>query len=186
MGTRRWTWDNAFARVLNKVTCLVGLITVGGCYMGADSISTDGGTYVLSATPKVQQFGDVLVGFCGSWRVGQDAFKMFGRMQRPSVHKFAESFKTKEEEWTILVIENERLYEVGEDLSVVEVMSDGEYAYTAVGTGGDVALGSLFADHIDVSSVTTALSAAEAHCVNVHGPFVVIETERLNDFRPNK
>jgi ATP-dependent protease HslVU (ClpYQ) peptidase subunit len=107
-------------------------------------------------------------------------------MAQPSVTRFVDTFKTTEEDWTLLVIEDERLYEVGSDLSVVEVMARGDCSYTAIGAGGDVALGSLFADHIDKESVTTALAAAEAHCVNVRSPFLVLETERLDDFGPRK
>ena len=53
------------------MTVVAGLVTPEGAWIGADSLSsTDDGLASLIATPKVGRFGNLLLGYSGSFRVG--------------------------------------------------------------------------------------------------------------------
>jgi len=160
------------------MTCVVGLVTQSGAYMGCDSISVDDeNLYTISNTPKIKNIGGLLVGFAGSWKAGSQAFDQFERMQNPKIELFIKQFKTTETEWSLLVIEKGKLFEIQDDLSVIESRGDADGAYNAIGSGASVAFGSLYADHIDKASVLTALKASEAHCTLVRRPFSVLEVK---------
>ena len=155
------------------MTCVVALVTPGGSYIGADSISVADDVYTLAATPKVKRIGNLLVGFSGSWKAGLSAFRAFERY--PDVNKFCQSFITNETGWNLLVIQDRKIYEIAEDLAPVEILPGEEVTYGAIGSGVSTALGSLYSDSLDARSVINALEAAEAHVVNVRRPFVIIE-----------
>ena len=59
------------------MTVVAGLVTPEGAWIGADSLSsTDDGLASLIATPKVGRFGNLLLGYSGSFRVGAMYFKL--------------------------------------------------------------------------------------------------------------
>jgi len=155
------------------MTCVVALVTPGGCYIGGDSISVADDIYTLAATPKVRQIKDILIGFSGSWKAGLQAFRALER--NPDIHKFCQTFTTTETGWSLLAIQDRRIYEISEDLAPIEILPGDEVTYGAIGSGTATALGSLYSDSLDARSVRNALEAAEAHVVNVRRPFVIIE-----------
>ena len=158
------------------MTCVVGLVTETASFLGADSISVgDDGLYTISATPKVKNIRGVLVGFAGSWRVGQQAFRTIAKMRAISLETFANTFKTDENDWSLLWIQNGKLYEIGADMSYIEQKVVKSSAYCSIGTGASVALGALAVDNTGKKSVLNALRAAESHIITVRRPFVVIE-----------
>jgi ATP-dependent protease HslVU (ClpYQ) peptidase subunit len=158
------------------MTVVVALATESGSYMGADSISVDDdGLYASVATLKVRQIGDLLVGFAGNWRAGYLAFKSLERMANPSVEQFVNQFPSDTKEWSLLFIENGKVYEVDDEKSITEARADKDGAYAAIGSGTAVALGALYTDHIDKKSVLNALMATEAHFTGVRSPFTVLE-----------
>jgi len=160
------------------MTCVVALVTQGGSYIGSDSITVEeSGLYGLALSPKVARFKNTLVGFAGSWKVGQEAFRLLSTMANPLPELFIKRFKTEYNNWAILMVSEGRVYEVNEDMAIVEVRPSKEGTYASIGTGAAVALGSLYTDHIDKSSVMTALRAAEAHVASVRRPFTVLEIQ---------
>jgi len=162
-----------------EMTVVAGLITSEGSWMGADSLSsTDEGLASLSATPKVGKFGNLLLGFAGSWKVGSIFFKVAGNAHNPSLEQLLESVKLPDEskdDWELLAIENGRLFEINSDRGMIEARKDHEgFSYGAIGSGAAPALGSLFTDHEDEGSLYQALEASAMHTTNVRAPFLVI------------
>jgi len=54
-----------------SVTCIAGVVEKGTVYIGSDSIATNGWNSLVSQVPKVFRKGDMLIGYCGSFRMGQ-------------------------------------------------------------------------------------------------------------------
>ena len=136
---------------------------------------SEDGLYSISASPKARNIRGVLIGFSGSWRVGQQAFHAIAKLRSVSPEAFVGTFKPDEGDWELLWIQDGRLYEIGNDLSIVEQKNVKESAYCAIGSGAAVALGSLSTDHANKKSVLNALRAAESHIVTVRRPFSVLE-----------
>ena len=162
-----------------EVTVVAGLITPDGCWIGADSLSsTDDGLASLSATPKVARFGNLLIGFSGSWKAGQLFFAVAGKAHNPTLEQLLESVKLPDDvkdEWELLAIERGHLYEINSDRGMIEARKDSDgYCYGAVGSGAAPALGSLFTDHEDEGSLYQALEASAMHTTNVRSPFLII------------
>jgi len=159
------------------MTCVVGLVSESGYgYIGADSYAGDAnGLYSLTATPKVAKIGSMLIGFAGDFGQGERAIASLKRSQ--SLKTFATTIRRLDlNDVELLVIENGRIYEVCQG-AIIETLSRRGRNYGAVGTGAPTALGALFVDAIDKSSVTRALRASEAHCASVRSPVLVLETE---------
>lgn len=53
------------------MTCIAGVVEKGTVYIGSDSIATNGWNSLISQVPKVFRKGDMLIGYCGSFRMGQ-------------------------------------------------------------------------------------------------------------------
>ena len=157
------------------MTVCVALVTPAGCYMGADSAVISGDLYSISETPKVANVKGTLIGFAGGWKVGAQAMKKLQRMPQINIELFAREFLTDEKGWELLIVHERRVYYMDEDKSLIEVRSRDHCTYGSIGTGQALALGSLYADHIDNGSVMTALRAAEAHTVGIKRPFTLVE-----------
>jgi ATP-dependent protease HslVU (ClpYQ) peptidase subunit len=54
------------------MTCVVGLVdNEGGVHFGCDSLGTDGHSGTIISDPKIFQVGEFLIGYAGSYRLGQ-------------------------------------------------------------------------------------------------------------------
>lgn len=158
------------------MTCVAGLVSESGyAYIGADAYAGDGNLYSLTATPKVAKVGNILVGFAGDFGQGARAIASLRRSQ--SIQTFATNIRRLDlNDVELLVIERGRIYEVTQG-ACVETLARRGRNYGAVGTGAPTALGALFVDAIDKTSITRALRASEAHCSSVRGPFTILEVE---------
>lgn len=176
------------------MTCVVGLVKDGVVYIGSDSAGVnDNWDLTLMTEPKVFHNGDLLIGFTGSFRIGQllrYALVPPDRKRNMDVYRYMVTVFTdavrqclkdggcsrKEDEvesgGNFLVGYQGRLFEIWSDYQVDESRS----GMSAVGCGCQYALGSLFTSVIDVvpeSRVRQALQAAEHFSAGVRQPFVV-------------
>jgi hypothetical protein len=161
------------------MTVIAGLITKPGWgYMAADIGVSDGDLYSLMAEPKVVNFYDeAVVGYAGNIAQGRAAFRFLWDTTGPSkLAKFERHWnKDTYSDCSFLFLEQGRLYEISEG-SVIELKPSPTGAtYGAIGTGAAVALGSLYADHIDMNSCLNAVKAAIAHVPGVYGPPVLTQ-----------
>jgi ATP-dependent protease HslVU (ClpYQ) peptidase subunit len=175
------------------VTCIVGLEDGDRVWMGADSLSADGYTKTIRRDPKIFTRGPYLIGFSGSYRVGQllrwsinDTGPQPGDdLAEFMVTSFVEdvrlvlkdggiTLRGGEMPGTFLIGICGRLFAVDVDFQVGEPAC----GYDAVGSGSDVAIGAM---HVTVDleprqRIKTALQAAAAHNAGVQGPFVIKST----------
>ena len=161
------------------MTVVAGLVTPDGAWMGADSLSsTDDGLASLIATPKVGRFGNLLLGYSGSFKVGGMYFKVAKNAHNPTLEQLLESVKLPDDlkdDWALLAIEHGHLYEITSNSGALEASKDHDgIAYGAIGSGAAPALGSLFTDHEDEGSLYQALEASAMHTTNVRSPFLVL------------
>ena len=159
------------------MTVVAGLITKPGwCYMAADSAVSNDSLYTLMAEPKVMNFYDeALVGYAGDVRQGRQVFRFLMDVAGSKVAAFERKWtKDLYGDVTLLFIEQGRIYEFDEGAVIpVASLNDGA-TYSAIGTGAPTALGSLYADHADLQSVTTAIQASIAHVPGIYGPPLVV------------
>lgn len=179
------------------MTCVVAVLKDGALYMASDSCSID--TESLTAfsrmDKKIFQVGThFLVGFSGSYRVGQClmSFKQPERVQESMLSYMVEAFVPSMIKYlqrqgaipdvapasmcdtSILVGTTDDLFLIENDFQVGEVMN----GYMAVGIGRDVALGSLHSTKTLVEDPLTrcsmALAAATEFKAGVKGPFNIL------------
>ena len=156
------------------MTVVAALVTPEGSWLGGDSLASDGDVASLTATPKVGKFGNLLIGFAGSFAVGQLFFKAAAKYQTPTMEVLMNSVQTEEKDWSLLFVENGRIFEVGDDLSIIEAIKIKGISYGAIGSGAQPALGALSVSSEDEGSLMRALEAAEAHTTNVRKPFRIV------------
>jgi len=159
------------------MTVCAALITPEGAWMGADSLASDGDLCSTTATPKVGRFGNLLIGYAGSFRAGQQFFKVAARSHQPMMEQLLESVKPDDKEWSLLFVENGRIYEVQNDFSVIEARRLDGVSYGAIGTGASSALGALYVESSespDEGSLMRCLEASSEHCPSVRAPFKIV------------
>ncbi len=158
------------------MTCIVGLVTPGGSYLGGDSAASTSDFIAVSSTPKVFRFGSTLVGYSGNFGNGQHAIRFL--KNTPMVRKldaFINDYEPQGPGWSLLMVEYGRIYEIDEDMGVIEAPIINGYSYAAIGSGSAVASGALFVERLDIASVHGALTAASTHCLDVRAPFEILE-----------
>lgn len=177
------------------MTCIVGIETPDGVVIGADSLSLWGGCVQLLSedTPKIVVVEDRMVwAVAGALRLADairygldappndlalsdpDKYVRFDLMAalREALAKHAPKDGSVNANWGIILGIHGRLYEIDEAFSASRTRS----GYSAVGSGGRVALGSLYSTtHMDspTERVRTALAAAAEHDDGVRPPFVI-------------
>lgn len=156
------------------MTVVCAIVTPQGAWIGADCLASDDDLASTTSSPKVARFGNLLMGFAGSWRAGQQFFRAAGKNANPTLEQLLDHVETDDKEWSLLVVENGRLFEVNGDRGIIEARKVKGYAYGAIGTGASVALGALYASHDDESALMMALEAAQEHTPNVRGPFAIL------------
>jgi len=193
------------------VTCIVGIRTPEGCVIGGDSAAVDDLALTVRADPKVFNLGPTLaVGFTTSFRMGQilrfhhgikstmlprpdeDIYRWVVKTFIPAArsalkeHGYMKISDNREDGGRFLLAVQDRLFAVYDDFQVGEPVAP----FAAVGCGGDLALGALYALSPQVSytmqdlgggsgaesCIEIALKAAEAGSAGVRGPFYSVRT----------
>lgn len=174
------------------MTCVVGIVRKDGVYLGADSgaFNEDDLTYNVRKDEKIFKRGEMIIGFCSSFRMGQ---LLRYRLEIPKHPRgvedlefmstlFIDAVKTcfeqndyddfKEEDCNFMVGYRGSLYVIMQDFQVA-VHDEG---YAAIGSGEAIAVGALYAtkDENPEKSLEIALNAAENHSMAVKKPFKYI------------
>ncbi len=155
------------------MTIVAALITPKGCWMGADSLSSDDLTCATVSSPKVGRFGNKLVGFSGNW----DGIRILDIARRsPEISAEELLFRSGpfKEGLVLLIIENGALYFVQEEKTLIRRQRKQGYAYDAIGSGASHALGSLYSSHKGREDVLTSLKAAAHHNPHCRAPFRIV------------
>lgn len=177
------------------MTCIVALTHKGTIWMGGDSALTDDtfGQFTR-VEPKVFLNGNMIIGYAGSARLGNVLRYSFtppvltkgdkGDLMKYMVTKFVDSLREitrakglmhKEEieeiSGHILVGMGSRVFAIYEDWQVAEPREP----FLAIGSGTDLALGSLFSTRRadPKSRILMALKAAAQYNAAVRAPFVI-------------
>lgn len=176
------------------MTCVVGLATPGGVYIGGDSAASCESDLQVRKESKVFELGELLIGFSSSFRMGQllryslklppkdnkDDMRYLTKVMT-SVRKLLlrENFgimDSGEQELggQLLIGYRNKLYVVDSDFHVGEPI-DG---YAAIGSGANVALGALFVAKKcllgPVPAMNLALAASQTFSTNVCGPMRIL------------
>lgn len=180
------------------MTCIVGVATAQGVWIGGDSAAMTGWTLHLIGDPKVFRVGEFLIGAAGSPRVSGLVRQAFAPPLLPKKAKKLDAYMVADfvpalravlvdagtekkmhevvgvpAESAFLVGVRGRLFTVYSDYQVVHWQS----GYSAVGCGQEAALGALHALQgtgvQPPAMVAAALRASEAHNIGVRGPFVI-------------
>lgn len=180
------------------MTCIVGLEHNGNVYLAGDSIAIEDYQAFSVIDSKVFAIGELIIGFCGSFRAGQ-LLKYGLELPVHSKNKsdieylvidFVDAVRTLYAGKGILKKEHDEekfdgkfligyrgcLYFLDEDFSV----GRSKTPYCAVGVASDVALGSLFSTEniIDPKErLTIALSACVKWNAGVREPFNFVSSE---------
>lgn len=180
------------------MTCIVGVVEDGHVILGGDSMGSDGFTKQTRVDPKVFRRGPFVIGFCGSFRMGQVLrFKLripdhprdmddYEYMVTAFVDSVRECLMTAgvgkknedntEEGGTFLVGYKGKLYVIEEDYQVGVVGDD----FDCVGAGHEIAKGAMYAQSGQVSGrrrIRKALEAAAKFSVSVGPPFNFVSSE---------
>lgn len=157
------------------MTCLAALIHDWRVYMGGDSSASVDNSIEVRTNRKVFRNGAYVIGFTGSFRVGQllqydikmppPVGDIMGHLVGAFIPQLQKAAGKETDE--IMLGTAGRLFKVSSDYSVAEYPS-----YAAAGGGEQYALGKLHGSlgPPDVR-IIAALEAAEAHCPAVRAPF---------------
>jgi ATP-dependent protease HslVU (ClpYQ) peptidase subunit len=187
------------SKKVKRMTCIVGYVEpeTGVIYMGGDSSCSNDDEMNLKAGSKVVRNGDILIGTCGSRRIG-DIFRYvfvppvyhpgrkklyayliadFIEAMRYALSSGGESTKTLGKGSALLIGLHGRLFQIDEEFQIFEPAR----GYDAIGSGAYFARGAMYAtpDFPPTERIYRALAAAEAHCPSVRGPFLLERLEPL-------
>lgn len=174
------------------MTCIVGLVDEGKVYIGGDSAGVAGLVLTVHADQKVFRNGPMVFGFTSSFRMGQllryalsvpdhdprldtDKYMVttFVDAVRSCLKTGGYARKENEEESAgqFLVGYKGRIFCLDTDYQV----ACPDDAYIALGCGGQIARGALYATHGRPAEerLRLALEAAERFSAGVRAPFVV-------------
>lgn len=179
------------------MTCIAGLIKDDKVWIGGDSAGSTPSSICIRRDSKVFKIGEFLIGYAGSFRMGQlIRYKLTppDRNEQRDIFEymvtdFVESVRTLAKENGICRIEDNveelpeiqlligyksRLFTLEEDFQIGEVSND----YYAIGSGADWALGSLYTSQKlktrPRTRILTALEAASTFAPEVSGPFTIL------------
>ena len=136
------------------MTCIVGIAKDDVVYIGGDRAASDGHTVLSLTRPKVKRCGDYLIGFAGSLGIGELAHYIdlppigkniektlrttFIKSLKSAIEEFGNASHTDDNVTDWLIGVQGRLFEISsEDWSVCE------FSESAIGSGNNIALGSL-------------------------------------------
>lgn len=178
------------------MTCIVGLEKNGKVWMGGDSAGTSMNmNQRIRADKKVFIKGEFIIGFCGSFRMGdllKHAFNIPGTEDVVDsdsfmVNQFVDSLRD------LLETENKKAGLAGNDRLVPSILVgfrgrlynvEGDYqcgrpedGYDSVGSGSSVAVGSMYASRHVTSArkrIESSLKAASRNDAAVRPPFHIL------------
>jgi ATP-dependent protease HslVU (ClpYQ) peptidase subunit len=177
------------------MTCIVGLVDSDGkVYIGADSLTTnDYGIAQINMYPKLAFNGDFLIGCTGSARIAEIIHHVFDppaysietdnidkymvKAFVPAMQECIDKANAKEEHKEtgsgFLIGFQGRLFCIKSKYAVEEPSC----GYEAVGSGGEVALGVLYATrevgYTPDFKIRLALEASAVHNAYVRAPFII-------------
>lgn len=136
------------------MSCVAALKHNGKVYVAADSLSSSEDKLYYRKDKKMFRNGKYLIGFCGSVRTGQVLTEKFWRPPTDIYSVPDHLIKLMEAKGCLITAEDQskncgcnfifatkkEIYEILVDFQLVEPRDD----YTAIGSGADYALGSLF------------------------------------------
>lgn len=185
------------------MTCIIGLLEDGVCYIGSDTCGSNGYTYENCNHSKVFRNGEFIIGGTTSFRMldlleytfeppfikPSDEKDMERYMRTSFVNAVRICLKTggfskvqdtcRESGGTFLIGYKDKMWRMQDDFSIIT-----RTGYDSVGCGGEVAIGSLWTTrelHIGKGDPTQrillALKAAESYLVGVRGPFNILSTK---------
>ncbi|TGQ19350.1 hypothetical protein [Mesorhizobium sp. M00.F.Ca.ET.217.01.1.1] len=162
------------------MTCIAGLVDNGKVFIGGDSAAYGDDAVEVRANRKVFRNGEYLIGFTGSFRVGQllqfatglpapkPRSDLLGHIVTELIGPIKQAVD-KETAADILIGCRGRLFKVCTDYNVAEYPT-----YAAAGQGERYALGRLHGSlGPPEQRLVAALAAAEAHSAAVRAPFYV-------------
>jgi ATP-dependent protease HslVU (ClpYQ) peptidase subunit len=153
------------------MTVIIGCRDKSEVWIGGDSAAVDENQVMnLVLKQKVWKAENSLIGFAGSFRHGEIAYK--SGIGDP--HKLRDYLATQfsEVETNFLVANTKGLYYIGGDMSLVRSREP----YMAIGTGAAVAYGAMFATEGPAKDrVMLGLKAAAYHGTTVRPPFKVLK-----------
>lgn len=176
------------------MTCIVSVQEKGIIYMGGDSAGVAGLSITIRSDVKVFQNHEFLIGFAGSFRMGQLLHYRFVPPPQPvgvddmrymvtdfidGVRKcfFDNGYGSKErnEGGSFLVGYKGRLYTIDRDFQV-GIPTDQMYA---IGSGQEISLGALYATKKmkPEARLKLALEAAAHHNAGVIAPFIFMKSK---------
>jgi ATP-dependent protease HslVU (ClpYQ) peptidase subunit len=170
------------------MTCIVGVAHEGKVYIGGDRAASDGSSVLSMVSPKVYIRDQWIYGYAGTIGIaqcmnyvslpipgeGEDIERLIKTVIVPELKLYIESHSVtaKDPDTTWLLGANGQLFEFSDsDWSVVEV------DFTAVGSGGNFALGSLHTSTRHKNTyrrVSLALDAAITYSPMCQGPIDVL------------
>jgi ATP-dependent protease HslVU (ClpYQ) peptidase subunit len=173
------------------MTCIVGIAYEGNVYMGGDRGASDGSAIVSLNTPKVYIRDEWIFGYAGSMGIGQIMQIINIPLLKPDDDPFlvlrmdmVDAFRgmlehngitmNEDNDTDILIGCRGRLFEFSPaDWSVAEVQE------TAVGSGGNFALGALYTNslYIDITPeerIEQALNAAITYSPTCQAPIDIL------------
>lgn len=179
------------------MTCIAAVVEGDRIFMGGDSAASDGLSLLVRADQKVFRNGPMLLGFAGSFRMGQllrYSFTPPKHQRRKDIHRymvtdFVDAVRDCLKKGGVAHKQNEveavdglfivgyegRLFTIDTDYQVAEAV-DG---FAAVGSGSDVASGALYVTEGTTARkrIRNALEAAERFSAGVRRPFYVQSIE---------
>jgi ATP-dependent protease HslVU (ClpYQ) peptidase subunit len=176
------------------MTCIVAVRKENTIILGGDSAASGNNRIVSRKDKKVFKRRGIAFGFAGSFRIGQLIKYSLKIPKRPN-HMYNEEYvfncligeivkllkvnklvKKNQMDCNILIGYGNQIYKVDADFQIE--IADDEYA--AIGDGGDIALGALYA--LKDSAFTPeekaqkALEASARYCTTVSAPFYYVES----------
>jgi len=179
------------------MTCVAAVVEKGVVYMGADSVGAEPETYHVRRRmdPKVFRCKPFLLGFTGSFRLGQllahslkvPEIPTTGVSHKWMCTKFIDALREclkaggwekkengREEGGHFLAAAGGKIFDIQSDFQVGML----RYEYVSVGCGRDYAIGSLYSTRGQHPRrrIRQALAAAEEFSGYVRGPYTILRT----------
>lgn len=136
------------------MTCIVGIASDGNVYMGGDRGASDENIILSLSRPKIVKVNNYLIGYSGSQGIGQLAHMIdlppIGKnIEKTLRTTFVKALKSAIEDYgnASNIDDNSTDWLIGVDGKLFEISSVdwqvSEFAESAIGSGGPIALGSL-------------------------------------------
>jgi ATP-dependent protease HslVU (ClpYQ) peptidase subunit len=181
------------------MTCIVGLVHKKVVYIGSDCLGSSADIQIPRIDAKIFKLcdrNDALIGFAGSYRVGQllQYAKCLITPKVPCTHKgivtktlpkiydifdnagLIKKNKLMSGEDSFLLAYKSKLFQIDVDFQVAESLRQ----YDAIGSGSSFALGSLYSTEgmqDPIQRVYLALKSASVFGVSIGPPFHIINTK---------